>query len=940
MKLNTNYRVGHIISITIAVTLLLVFINVTYGTLLFHSVVELFCVIIGITTAIVAWHTHKHTQNYFLLYLGIGYFWIAFLDFFHMLTFPGMPFVNLSTANITLHFWVYGRALEALILLSAPLFLTRQFNALKVSAVFLVISFLFSYFAINQDSPLFFIEGQGLTSAKVWSEFAIISALFVAMVFYWRAKVSIASNVRLYIVLSLLSTISAEFFFTQYVNVYGMSSQIGHLFKIASFLMIYFAIVQTMLKEPFSFLTLTAQSYNAIPQPAIVIDNTGMIKQANLAAQSTFTIPSRNNVHFHAISHDPSISEVNCEICQKAAAGEALPTKVFENLRNGCSYLISLTPLQFTDHNAGFIQIAFDVTKQVEEQRNLLLAGTIINNLSEGVMITDVNSKIISVNKAFTLITGYAEQEIFNKTPGILSSGRHKKSYYAAMWKQLNSHDYWRGEIWNKKKSGEEYPELLSIKALRNESNDLTGYIAVFTDIATFKGVESKLRYLSYHDALTGLPNRLMFNEHLNMAIKHSKRTQTKFALFFVDLDNFKSINDSLGHAVGDDVLINISKHIKSILRDRDIVARYGADEFLILVEDININDNLSHIAEKLINSLASPIHYHIDIPIFTSVSIGISIYPDDASSTEQLVQYADSAMHNAKDAGKNSFAFHSVDDNRKAQRRLLLETKLRQALEKNEIYVVYQPKVNASTYEITGAEALVRWKSTELGEIYPDEFISLAENIGEIHKIGEFVLHQALAQVKKWRDLTKQNLSVAVNFSSKQFTCNNLNKTIEAALNTHALPAAALEVEITESLLLKKSSDIHMLLDSISALGIKISIDDFGTGYSALSYLKNYPINVVKIDKSFVDNIVVSHRDAILVKTIILMAHGLGMTVVAEGVEDKEQLTYIQNEQGDIIQGYYFSKPLKENDFIALLKSWDADQIKTDNAVDLSLIS
>jgi diguanylate cyclase (GGDEF)-like protein/PAS domain S-box-containing protein len=915
---------------SVAIIAVLLLVNVNYGFLLFHSLAELFCVIVGITMSIVAWNTHQYTKNYFLFYLGIGYFWIAILDLFHMLTYNGMPFLNISSASISLHFWIYTRGFEALILLSASLFLTRQFNHITVFISGFVISCLLSYLAVYQTAPLFFIEGQGLTSAKIWSEYGIICILIASIFFYWRANKLLAPNIRFYLILSILLTIIAELFFTQYVSLYGVSNQIGHLLKIMSFLVIFLAIVQTMLKNPFSLLTLTAHSYDAIPQPAIIIDNSGIIRQVNSSAKSTFRISGNEGLHFHAASHDPNIDKVNCEICQHLTAIKMMPAKVFENLNNGTSYLISLRPLQFDDNQAGFIQIALDITKQIQEEKSLRLAGIIFNNMSEGIMVTDSNSNIISVNKAFSDITEYSEQEVLGKNPDFLASGRHNKGFFEAMWEEIDRTDHWKGDIWNQKKSGVDYPELLSIKALRGESREETRYVAVFSDISRLKSVENKLRHQAHHDSLTGLPNRLLFQNHLDAAIRHCKRSEKKLALFFIDLDNFKSINDSLGHSVGDAVLINVSKHIKNVLRDDDIVGRYGGDEFLVLIEDFQANEDLSYLSEKLINSLIAPIYHFENIPIFTSISIGICIFPDDTNSAEEAIQYADAAMYKAKKAGKNNFVFHASADNNKAKRRLFLESKLRGALARNEISVVYQPKVNAVTYEIVGAEALIRWNNNELGEIYPDEFIPLAESIGEIHKLGEFVLRQALIEVKKWRDLTNKNVSVAVNFSSKQFIRTNLDKLIEDALNLAQLPSEALEIEITESLLLEKSNIIKGLLESISNLGVKIAIDDFGTGFSSLSYLKNYPINVVKIDKSFIDGVVVSNEDAILVKTIILMSHGLNMSVVAEGVEDKEQLSFIQNEQGDAIQGYYFSKPLQKDDFINTLTNWDVSQYKT----------
>jgi len=921
------HKMSNFLSLAFASVILisvLILVNVQYGFLLFHSLAELVCVVVGIIMFIVACNTHTHIKNYFLLYLGIGYFWVSLLDLCHLLTYEGMPFLNISSTNVTLHFWIYARGFEAFLMLSAALFLNVKFNPTKVFVVTFVATALLLYLAIYQEQPIFFIDGQGLTLAKILSEYAIIATLMFAIILYWRAEDKIIAKLKFYLILSIMLTIVAELFFTQYVSVYGLSNQIGHVFKVLSFVVIFFAFVLTMLKDPFSLLTLTAHSYDAIPQPAIVVDHLGIIRQANQSAKSVFNIDLEDRTHFHFSSHDQKIDVVDCEICQHLQLGKAMSAKVFENTSNRTWQLISLTPIQPSNHETGFIQITVDVSKQIEEKRSFRLAGAIFDNLSEGILVTDENLRIVSINKAVTNITGYTKQDVLNKKPSIFASGRHDDAFYKAMWQQIHQTDQWQGEIWNRKKSGIEYPELLSIKVLRAESGEVSQYVSVFSDISQLKAVENKLRYQAHHDLLTDLPNRLMFKNHLEAAMKHCKRNQSKLALLFVDIDNFKSINDSLGHTVGDSVIISVSKHIKTILRDDDIIGRYGGDEFVILLENIESNDNLSYIAEKLINSLTQPIFYYENMPIFISISIGLCLFPDDANSVEQLIQYADSAMYKAKKAGKNHFVFHSSKDNDKAKRRLLLESRLREAIENNEIYIVYQPKINADTYQISGAEALVRWNNPVLGEVYPDEFIPLAESIGVIHKLGEFVLRQALVEVGKWRKISKRNLSVAVNFSSKQFIRGELDEVIKSALHASNLPSEALEVEITESLLLNKSKAVKTLLQSISASGVSIAIDDFGTGYSALSYLKNYPINVVKIDKSFIDGVDISNEDSILVKTIIVMAHGLGMSVVAEGVENKQQLAFFQNEQGDTVQGYYFSKPLLKGDFINTLQNWN----------------
>lgn len=922
-QLSSKKHILHGTISTALVLALLIFVNQFYGVLFFHTLAELFCVVVALTMGIVAWNTHSHTKNYFLLYLGIGYFWIGILDLLHALSYQGMPFEGFSSSKVAVHFWVYTRALEALLLASAPFFLVRSFKPIRILFAGFIATVIIAYFSTYVSFPVFFIPGEGLTQTKIYSEYGIVALLITSIVVYWKQSDALLPKIRSFIIVSLGFTILAELCFTQYVSMHGLSNQLGHYFKILSFVTMYIAIIHTMLNEPLALLSVAAHSYNSIPQPALAVDQSGVIRQANASAHATFNIPADAKAHFHEVSHDPKVNISDCKICQHLSEKKTLPATVFENSATNQWHLISLSPIAFNGFHTGFIQITLDVTRQIEEKEELRLAGTIFDSLSEGILVTDAKSRTITTNKAFTRITEYTADEMRGQNPNILSSGRHNKEFYKKMWEEIAEVGYWQGEVWNQKKSGIDYPELLSITALKNSFDEVDNYVAVFTDITKLKDTEDKLRHQAHHDLLTGLPNRLMFENLLESAMRHSKRSGNKLALLFVDIDNFKSINDSLGHSIGDKVLVEASKRIRGVLRDDDNVGRYGGDEFLILLENIESNDDLSLICQKIIGSFDIPIYRHEDISVYTSLSIGVCVFPDDTDNIEKLIQCADVAMYKAKETGKNNFCFHSPLDNKNAERRLLVESKLRRALERNEIYVVYQPKVDATTCKVVGAEALIRWNNPELGEVYPDEFIPVAEAIGEIHNLGEFVLDQALTQVKVWRAVSGENISVAVNFSPKQFLRDDTDKLIARQLKHKDLPGSALEVEITESLLISESRAIRKLLNSISLLGVKIAIDDFGTGYSALSYLKSYPINVVKIDKSFIDGVATDNEDAVLVRTIILMAHGLYMTVVAEGVETAEQLKYIRSEQGEVIQGYYFSKPLLSTDFITTLKNW-----------------
>jgi len=908
----------------VLLSFLLILSNYFYGFLLFHTLAELFSITIGVIMFIVVWSTHEHTKNYFLLILGIGYLWIAILDLFHTFTYKGVNFFDVPDSNTTIHFWIYTRYLEALLILIAPFFLDRRFNRINIMLVGFVITISIFYLSFYVEKPTFFIEGEGLTQTKIINEYVIISLLILSFIIYCRLGEQLSARVRKFLLLSLGLTIIAEFSFTKYVDVYGLSNQLGHIFKFLSFWMIYEAIIRTTLKTPFSVMSLAAISYEAIPHPTIFVDRLGKIRHSNDSAKQEYNLLDPKQTNLHKETHDTDIKPEDCIICQHIKSGTAIRSQLIKSPVKGGWNLVSLTRLKAEGEHLGFIQASTDVSEQIIAQHKLSLSGAVISNLSEGILVTDSQLKIESINEGFSKISGYSEEELINKKTSILSSGRHDKYFYQTMWKSISETGTWQGEIWNKRKNGEIYPGLLSISSIKSETGEIAHYVAGFSDISKIKEVESQLEYLANHDPLTGLVNRLLFMKILETSINSSRSGDSLFGLMFIDLDNFKNINDSLGHSIGDSVLIKVAHRLKETLRENDLICRYGGDEFILLVKEVSSRNDLVTISNNLIKSLEYPIFHHQELPLFVGASIGICVYPDDGQSVEHLIQYSDAAMFKAKAAGKNQYRFHHELDSEKLKRHFRIESLLRQALENNEFYVVYQPKINISNFEVCGAEALVRWHSPELGEVYPDEFIPIAEATGVIFRLGNFVLDESLEQVKLWRMATNKDISVAVNFSSKQFGNSDLYNEIASKLNRLNLPGRALEIEITESLLLNKNALVLECMQRLSKLGVSIAVDDFGTGYSALNYFQRYPINTVKIDKSFIDGVNDNPESRILVKIIVSMAHGLGMSVVAEGIETSDQLDIYKQERGDMVQGYYFSKPIPQERFITLLDRWN----------------
>jgi diguanylate cyclase (GGDEF)-like protein/PAS domain S-box-containing protein len=560
-----------------------------------------------------------------------------------------------------------------------------------------------------------------------------------------------------------------------------------------------------------------------------------------------------------------------------------------------------------------FISIQTEITELEKSKQALVecqLAENVLAQTPEAVMITDSQLKIIRVNAAFTRTTGYSEAEIKGCLPSILSSKRHDNSFYKAMWDDLNTYGQWQGEVWNRRKDGDIFPEWLNINSVKNKAGMITHYAGIFSDISNQHNVRQKLHDLAYYDALTGLPNRELFQNRLHEAIKLASRNEDKLAVMFLDLDNFKNINDSLGHRTGDQLLKIVADNISNSIRSSDTVARLGGDEFTIILSDIKCHESIKILAEKIIKVMEKPIEIQDGKTLYVSTSIGISIYPDNGNDVESLLKNADTAMYQAKDAGKKSFKFYTPEMSIRFNERVQLESELRQAINNGDLNVVYQPQIECSTGKILGFEALARWYHVQRGWISPVIFIPIAEEAGLISKIGDWVLKEACHQLKKWQDNYSHTLKMSVNISSHQIHDKDLVGKVISIINTSNILKGSLELELTETSLMDNIDSTISTLAELSNHGVSIAIDDFGTGYSSLGYLKRFKIDKLKIDKSFINDITTDSNDAEIVKTIISMAHNLSMNVIAEGVETEAQLNYLINNGCNEVQGFYFCEP------------------------------
>jgi len=573
----------------------------------------------------------------------------------------------------------------------------------------------------------------------------------------------------------------------------------------------------------------------------------------------------------------------------------------------------------------GYLLIAQDISDHKRIEQDLRLAATAFETF-EAIVITDNKNRILRVNRAFNKITGYQLEEVIGKTPRILRSNWHDANFYREMWKSLKEKGHWQGEIYNKRKNGEIYPEWLIITVVKNSQQEATHYVATFLDLSERKKQEAKIHHLAYHDSLTDLPNRTAILEQLKRELNRTHQNNTVFgALLFLDLDRFKNINDSLGHAAGDQLLIEVAQRLKKAIHEDNMVGRLSGDEFVIILSDLAEARNAATthaqlIAERLRSDISQP--FIIDNhEFYISVSIGITLFPEHDINESDLLRQADTAMYQAKLQKRTGIQVYLPSMQAAALERLALENDLRQALRNNELLLYFQPQVNLITEQLTGAEALVRWLHPKRGMLNPAYFIPVAEDSGLIFQLGQWVLQMACWQNREWQKQGLNIVPIAINLSAAEFRLPTLPDRVNKCLEENQLNARYLGLEVTESLLMEDVDSILLTLHSLKKMGIQLAIDDFGTGYSSLSYLKRFPVDKIKIDQSFVRDILIDPDDAAITSTIISMAKSLNLKTIAEGVESREQYDFLRHRQCDEMQGYFYSRPLPAQRFAEMLK-------------------
>ncbi|WP_223425139.1 putative bifunctional diguanylate cyclase/phosphodiesterase [Alcanivorax limicola] len=562
-----------------------------------------------------------------------------------------------------------------------------------------------------------------------------------------------------------------------------------------------------------------------------------------------------------------------------------------------------------------------DITEDKEAREQLRLAATVFENASEAIFIFDPEFRFLTVNDCFTRITGYHEREVIGHAVGGVGNLPGNRPVYQTIVQALKSEGFWEGELLERRKTGEEYPEWLQISAVYDENGSLTHYVGMFSDLTARKEAEERVQFLSNFDRLTGFANRNQFRERLQKTLTLARLNRERTALVFLDLDRFRPINDSLGHEVGDRLLKLAAERLRGCGFAEENLARVGGDEFTLMVENYTNRAELEQVCQRLIGAMRRPFHFD-QHELLLGASLGVSVFPDTAKDVQTLINQADLAMHQAKRAGGNTFQFYSSDMRVASVEQLALETSLRKAIFKNEFVVHYQPKMDLATDRITSVEALVRWQHPTMGLLPPKDFIPLAEETGLISAIGELVLERSCRQAVQWHRQGFADVCISVNLSAHQFRKGNVLEIVDRVLQTTELPAHLLELELTESLIMEDLDKNIALLQSLRKRGVELSLDDFGTGYSSLSYLKRFPIDTLKIDRSFITELDQSPDDAAITRAIIDMAHSLNLRVVAEGVETDSHLRILRSMGCDSIQGYLISKPVPEAELLQLLRA------------------
>ena len=1055
---------------------------------LFHTLVELFAIVIALMSFFVAWNTFPLSRNNTFLFLGCGYFWVGILDLLHTLTFEGVALIPGLGIGSTIQYWILSRYFEALVLLCAIFAGKYNIRPLSIMLAMSLVTILAVYEQVNQWLPVMFIPGEGLTSAKIVSEYLIILILCCAAIGFYRKPQSVGSDNAKLIILSIVFTILAELNFTLYTGFKELPLVLGHVFKLFSFWMIYRVLVESSLLMPVRSLSQIVESYDASTDETLIIDQNGQIIRANRKLRAKHGDQIAGS-HCHAVLHDTRLSLETCPQCQairdqqtlqgyeyfcpldqewyestlsgihfgerfsamihsrrcitarkKADFQLARINRLYRVLSHTNKAIVSIKevdalfreiceiavtqgefkmawigiidgflvrPDYYAGQETGYLkemqmrvddsalakgpvgraaktqQVAcvnsvdtdpdFEPWREAAQKRGYkalaavpikaenmvfgiftLYSGhegvfdeamlSLLSNLSDdicaayrhillsqqkkesdativklssaveqgmnAILISNAQGVIEYVNAGFVHLSGYASQEVTGMSQYAFKNAISSEHVFQDILSHLEKNGRWQGEVQNLHKDGSSFWTILSVSRLLNEVGEVTHYLWSSVDNTQLHEAREMINKLAFYDSLTGLANRRLLLDRLDRALMAAKRHGESVAIMMFDLDNFKTINDSLGHDAGDQLLKHVSLQMKSVIREDDLVARLGGDEFVIVLDGIAKSGEIIDIAGALLARIEQPVEL-LGNQVAISSSLGVAIYPDDGVLASELLRNADLAMYHAKGNGKNRFQFYQSEMNDKAQGRLMLEQRLRKAIAQNDFELWYQPQVAIADGQVIGFEALLRWR--ESGTLVPpNTFIPLAEETGMIEPIGDWVLQQAYQDWQTLRSHFKA-CSMAVNVSAYQFRkSEHLYQVVKTLMDKNgSISNNDFIIELTETTLIQDVAATIATLNRLKSLGLSLSIDDFGTGYSSLSRLKQFPIDQLKIDRSFIMDLLNDENDKAIVSAIIAIAQELGLKLVAEGVEQEEQAQFLKEHGCNYAQGYHYFKPM-----------------------------
>lgn len=898
-----------------------------------HAALEI--VSIGVAGLIfgVVWSVRRESPQGNFILLATAFLGVGLLDFSHILSADGMPvYITPGSPDKAIYFWLVARALGALALLAVVWLPWRQAKQtlwywLLPAVLLLVIATHVLYFAYSAALPRLFVPGDGLTRFKVYFEYALIVLYLAAAVqLLWCLHQPRRFNAS-GLLAAVLILAESGVFFVGYATVSGVYILIGHVYKAIAYVFLYHAVFVETVRRPYLLLQDSRErlraTLDALPDLLFEMDADGRYLDVHASRPEELSATREQLLGRTLREVLPSESaEVALAALAEAdrngvSRGKVIALDVVAGDRRWFELSVSRKAAE-VDGDARFVVISRDITERRLAEHELAKLSSVVAQSPVSIIITDLDARIEYVNATFTRTTGYGLEEVRGyNVEDLLGAAATSAATRRELWARLAAGQPWQGEMVNHDKSMREYVVSALVYPLRDPDGNVTHYISHQQDVTAKKLADERIRQLSHYDQLTGLPNRAMVQERFRHAGALGERT----ALLCIDLDRFKDVNDILGHDVGDLLLQEMSHRLLANLDAKAMLSRQSGDEFLVVAPDAD-QAAAARLAQTLLAVLSQPAGL-AGQELFPSVSIGIALYPDDADGLDALLKNVEIAMYRAKEAGRNNYRFFAPDMQAHAMRMLALGNALKQALQRGELRLAYQPQVVLADGRLVGAEALLRWHSPQWGVVSPGEFIPIAEANGLIVPIGEWVLRTAMDQWRRWREHGLSGISIAVNLSAVQFDQPDLASMIGRMLERTGMPPELLELELTEAVAMKAPDAAARKIDDLARRGIRLAIDDFGTGYSSLSYLKQFRVNKIKIDQSFVRDLGVDPDDQAIVSTIIQMAHGLGMRTIAEGVETAEQRSFLLARGCLEAQGYLFAAAMAPDAFESFAREW-----------------